>query len=230
MKRNFEKFITISLAVVSAIFVMFLLVMILSTDVAVEANNGVVQALFIVFTLFFLALSSLNIYSAFCSTEKVNQILLFKTKNSAKKASVGVVRKIAKKAVADIEGIKIGSIHLFVDSNNDVTFKAAVKVRAAEGSEFKAAILLERISDALETEFMEILGLEFKEVELKLVSAKYNNSPDASKAAPQAKQSAEQTGTAEEVDRQYKQADEEPELAEETEEETDDSAGESEEK
>jgi hypothetical protein len=182
MKKNFEKFITISLAVVSAIFVVFLLVIIFNTDIAADADNSVVHALFFVFTAFFLILSSVNIYSAFANTEKVNQILLFKTRNTSKKASVGVVRKLAKQAVSAIQGIKVGHIHLFVDDNNDVTLKATAKIIADKNSEpVKATVLLERATAAIQIEFLEILGLEFKEIELKLVSAKYNNPVDMDK-------------------------------------------------
>jgi len=185
MHKSLEKCIGIALATVSTIFVVFLLVLITNTNVAVEADNSVVHALFIVLTLAFATLTAFNVYFAFSNMEKVNQVLLFKTKNTVQKASVGVIRKLAKKATADIEGIKINKINLFTDATGEVTFKAAIKVKATKGEDdIKATELLEEVSTAIEKEILEVLGLQFKEIELKLI--KYKKQEKAPAPAEQA--------------------------------------------
>jgi len=169
-----EKLITISLAVMSSIFVVFLLVMIFNTNAAEEANNKVVHALFGVFTLIFLVLTTMNIMSAFSETERINQILLFKTKNSEKRASVALVRKLAKQAAKTVEGAKISHLNLYADATNEVIVKAAVKVDTGDNDNIKASDILDRVNTALVNEFMNVLGFEFKMIELKLTSIKQN--------------------------------------------------------
>lgn len=166
--------VAISMAVMALIFVVFTLVLILNTDVAVEANNGVVHSLFGIFALIFIALVTVNVWSAFSEREKIKQILLFKTKDSILNASVGVIRKLAKKAVAGIEHAKIKHIHLFVDSNNEVIMKAAIKIKADDEQEIKAGIVMDKVNKALTDEYKQALGFEFKTLELKLVSFKEN--------------------------------------------------------
>ncbi|MCL2375434.1 MAG: hypothetical protein FWC82_02800 [Firmicutes bacterium] len=182
MKKTLEKMITISLGVVSTIFVVFLLVLIKRPDTAEGANTPVVHALFIIFASIFAALTIFNILLSFNDSERVKQVLLFKTKNGAKKASLSVIRKLAKQTVKAVNGVNICHIHLFLDDNNDIVFKAAVKIKSIESGgnqAFNAALILEKVNAALELIFLEVLGLSFKEIELKLISAKTTRSPDS---------------------------------------------------
>jgi len=182
MKKTLEKMITISLGVISTIFVVFLLVLITRPDTAEGANTPVVHALFIIFASIFAALTIFNILLSFKDSERVKQVLLFKTKNGAKKASLSVIRKLAKQAVKAVNGVNICHIHLFLDDNNDIIFKAAVKIKPIDsgGNEaFNAALILEKVNAALELIFLEVLGLSFKEIELKLIYAKTTRSPDS---------------------------------------------------
>ncbi|MCL2177411.1 MAG: hypothetical protein FWB72_05685 [Firmicutes bacterium] len=179
MKRNFERFITISLSVVSLIFVVFAMILIFNTDIAEEANNGVVQSLFGIFALFFVILTTLNILGSFSETDRVNQILLFKTKDSVRKASVSVIRKLAKQAVLNVEGAKVKHIHLFTDATNEVIMKASVKVASKKDEPcVKATQVLEQVNAALVSKFLDELSFEFKEIELKLTSIKNNKKQD----------------------------------------------------
>ncbi|MCL2771088.1 MAG: hypothetical protein FWD89_02125 [Firmicutes bacterium] len=201
MKKILEKIISVSLACVSLIFVVFLLVMIFNTNAAAEADNKVVHSLFIVFTLVFIALTAINIRAAFSDEERINQVLLYKTTGSSKKASVGVVRRLAKRAVKDIAGAKVRHVHLYVDENHEVTFRASVKVVTDQNSteKGKAVIILEKVNAAIAIACQEVLGLEFKEIELKLVSAKSDYKPDAQAVAEKAEAAAEATEVEEET-------------------------------
>jgi len=185
MKKNFEKLISISLAVMSSIFVVFLLVMIFNTAAAEEANNKVVHALFGVFAAIFAILTAINIMSAFSEAEKVNQILLFKTKSREKKASVGLVRKLVKKAAKRLSGVKINHIHLYVDSTNEVIMKAAVRVDLGVSGAQKAADVLDEVNKSIEDEFLNVLGFEFKMIELKLIAVKQGEKSVKQAEAPE---------------------------------------------
>jgi hypothetical protein len=181
MKKNFEKMISISLTIMASIFVIFLLLIIFNSDIAAEANNGVVHALFGVFSVILLALCAIDIRSAFTTNERVNQILLFKTQDTSKKASVKVIRKLAREAVAQINGVKVGGIQLFVDDTNDVVLRATVKIL---GNHESAKAVMEQMSDILRDEFNKVLGFSFKEIELKLVSFKEIKAPAEAPIAP----------------------------------------------
>jgi len=181
MKKHFEKIISIALSGIALMFVVFLLIMIFNTDLAIEANNTMVHILFIVFASLFAVLAALSIWSAFNDHERVNQILLFKTQNGAKKASVSVIRKLAKTAVTPIASVKVGSVHVFVDETGEVYLKATVKIvpKKKDGAALaKASVILEQVNAALQLEFMDVLNLEFKEIELKLIKAKHYTAPD----------------------------------------------------
>jgi len=178
MKKLFERMTSITLGVMALIFIIFTLAMIFNTRVAEEANNGVVQALFGIFAFMFVALSAVNIWSAFSERDKIKQILLFKTKDSVNNASVSVIRKMAKKVVAGIECVKLRHINLFIDNNNEAIMKAAVKISATDKEgELQVAEILDKVYTALKNEYSSILGFEFKTIELKLTSIKEAKKP-----------------------------------------------------
>jgi len=196
MKKIFEKLIAISLAVMSLIFVVFLLVMIFDSELAAQANNTVVHALFIVFALVLAALTTLNILFSFLNHDRVNQILLFKTKSGTKKASVSVVKSLAKQAVSVIPNIKISGIHLIADDNNEVIFRANIALNTS-GAETNTAPdvakILENVNAALEIEFRDVLNLIFKDIELKLTKTKITYSPSLTQVEDNAKKSLNST-------------------------------------
>jgi|GEM_PF-2787561 len=184
MKKHFDKVVSIALTAIALLFVVFLLIMIFDSEFAVDANNRVVQILFIVFASLFGVLATLSIISAFNDQERVNQILLFKTKYGAKKASISVIRKLAKTAVTPIDAVKIGHIHVYVDDNSNAYLRATVKIvpKKKNGApEDKASVILEKVNAALQLEFIEVLNLEFKEVELKLIKTRHYAAPDIEK-------------------------------------------------
>jgi len=162
----------VAITLISLLFIVFLLVLIADTEIAAEANNSVVHALFGVFTALFVLLSGLHIWECFSENDKVNQVLLYKTQDSVKKASVGVIRKLAKKAVGSVEHAKVCHIHLFVDVNGEVTMKAAVKIIDKQHVDIDVSSILDNVNNALVEEFQSTLGFKFKEIILKLVAVK----------------------------------------------------------
>ncbi|MCL2630069.1 MAG: hypothetical protein FWD49_00930 [Firmicutes bacterium] len=167
MKKNFEKIVSIALGTMSLIFVVALLIFIFNTDAAIEANNSVVHALFVVFFVIFAALTALNIYSAFTDNDKVNQVLIFKSKGGKTEATVGVIGKLSKKAVTMAGGVKVGKPHLLVDDNFEVTMRIAIKL-----TDEKVEAVVPVIRESLEIAFAEELGLKFKAIDFKVTSMK----------------------------------------------------------
>jgi len=180
MKRHIEKFITVSLAGVSLIFVVSLLALVFNQSLAYQTNNTIVQALFAVFGIVFLALTGYSIFSVFSEKNTANQVLLFNNGGGAKKASVSVIKRLAKQAVDTVVGASLTSVSIFVNENNEPTLKANLVIAPKKHSRMpldSVSVIFEKVNSALEVTFDEILGLRFKDIELKLVSAKHYKSP-----------------------------------------------------
>jgi len=174
MRKNFEKFIIIAASVLSVLFALFLLLLVFSPKMAADANNSVVKTVFIILAVILIGLLSLSIWSAFSTSDKVNQILLFKTKGSSKKISVEIIRKLSKETVKKIMGVKITGMYFFVTDTSEIVMKASIKIdmnKVGEGVE-KPTVLLDEINTMLANEFQQVLEFQFAEIELKLISLK----------------------------------------------------------
>ncbi|MFA5449055.1 MAG: hypothetical protein WC292_01255 [Clostridia bacterium] len=176
MKKILEKIVTITLAFIGLLFVILMLVLMFKPEYAENLNNQLVHVLIIIFSGIFAILTVLNIATAFSDADKINSVLLFKTRSSATKASIGVVKRTAKNAVRQVEGAKMKKVSLFIDENNDVRLRIDIKVV----SEDVESLVLKLRAIVINT-FEEVLGLVFSSVDFKLVKVKNNFQPDSDK-------------------------------------------------
>jgi hypothetical protein len=188
MKKVLEKVISIVLAAISLLFVIVLLVVMFNEDLASRLHEETLaRAFVIVFSIIFAVLTTTNILLAFKDNDKVNQILLFRTKESASRATISVVKRLAKKAALNIKGMpikkqtegkgtKLQHIVLTADANGDVTFTASVRCVTD-----KVEPLLEKVRAELVVTFGEVLGLNFKAIDLFAIAVKNDYKADKGK-------------------------------------------------
>lgn len=197
MKKIFEKIVSITLLVVSMLFVALMLLVMFKPEYAESLNDKLVKVLIIVFTGFFVILSGLNIYGAFANNDKLSAVLLFKGKENATKATVRVVKKWVKKAAKQVEGAKVTKVLLFVNENNDVSMKATLKVASAEN----VVNIVTRTKLAVKDAMFNVLGLQFSAIDFILSGVKRDYKADASVLAVDAAREVEQINAAQEARR-----------------------------
>lgn len=169
MKKLFERIVTVALAFTGILFVALLLVIMFKPDYAANLTNELVRVLVIIFSAIFGVLTALNIAAAFTDNEKISNVLLFKAKSGATKATIGVIKKTAARAAKQVEGARLKKVTLFVDENNDVRMKVDLKVKSADIEE-----TVTKVRATMVNVFFEILGLEFTTIDFRLVSVKNN--------------------------------------------------------
>ncbi|MDR3186675.1 MAG: hypothetical protein LBU04_07785 [Christensenellaceae bacterium] len=176
MKKILEKIVSITLAFIALLFVILMLVVMFKPEYAENMNNALVHVLMIIFAGIFGVLTAINIISAFSDAERINNILLFKGKDSATKASISVVKKIAKVSTAQIEGAKLRKATLYVDENNDVKMKVDLKINDSDVEKIISSVRANLI-----TTFDEVLGFRFKSIDFSVINLKnetYTPDPD----------------------------------------------------
>jgi len=176
MKKTIEKIVTIALMLISLLFVITTLVVQFRPEYAADMSGSYVQVLLVVFAAMFAVLTAINIAGAFADSEKINNVLLFKSRESATKATITVVNKTAKQAVKQIEGATLKKVYLFVDENNDVKMRIDLKIASATVED-----VIIKVRAAVATTFEEVLGLNFASIDFKLVKVKNEYKPDGAK-------------------------------------------------
>ncbi|MDR0751417.1 MAG: hypothetical protein LBF12_02330 [Christensenellaceae bacterium] len=176
MKKILEKIVSVTLAFISLLFVIMMLVVMFNPEYAQNMDNSLVNVLIIIFACIYAILSGINIARAFTDSEKINSILLFKGKDSATKASITVVKKTARGATAQIEGAKLKKAVLYVDENNDVRMKVDLKITDDDVDKIVNCVRANII-----TTFDEVLGFRFKAIDFNVTNLKnpqYKPSPE----------------------------------------------------
>lgn len=168
MKKVFEKIVSITLFLVSAVFVALILLMMFKPEYTESLNDQLVRILVYGFGGLFLLLSVLNIYAAFSGNAKIAAVLLFKSNGNATKASVRVVKMWVKKAAKQVVGAKITKVALSADENNDVCLKATIKVK----SDKSMVSVVTEAKLAVQSTMQEVLGLRFAAVDFVLAGVK----------------------------------------------------------
>lgn len=144
-----------------------MLVIMFKPEYANNMNNALVNVLIIIFACIYAVLTGINITRAFSDSERINNVLLFKGKDSATKASISVVKRIAKVATGQIEGAKLKKATLFVDENNDVRMKVDLKIIDKD-----IEMVVGSVKANLITTFDEVLAFRFKTIDFNVVNLK----------------------------------------------------------
>ena len=167
MKKIFDKVITITLGVISLFFVILMLITAFGGLDTADFDNNIVKALLITLGIIFAVLTGLNVWTAFLDNEKLSSILLFKDKESATKATVGVVKKTARRVTKKIAEAKIGRIQIFADENGNARLKVDVKLTTDATMD-----TVTKLRAILIDTFKSIFGIEFAAIDFRVVKSK----------------------------------------------------------
>lgn len=167
MKKIFDKVITVTLGVISLFFVILMLITAFGGLETADFDNEIVKALLITLGIIFAVLTGLNVWIAFQDNEKLSSILLFKDKESATKATVGVVKKTARRVTKKIEEAKIGKIQIFADENGNARLKVDVKLTTDATMD-----TVTKLRAILIDTFKNIFGIEFAAIDFRVVKSK----------------------------------------------------------
>jgi len=188
MKKNTQRIITLIAAALSALLIIALLVLILSPAAAANANNPLVQVLVYILASVLLIAVGLSVFMVFLPDNRVKKIKLQNSNRGKSDVTAACVKRVAKEAASSVEGAFIKKIKLTKDAFDEIYFSASLLIEAkkydgeiAVSSDFqeKPGEIIKKVTAAIELEVMEIFGLEFRAIELKLVDAKYYGMPTA---------------------------------------------------
>ena len=182
MKKILEKIVAISLAAISLIFIIMLLIVSFNEEAALSLNNLVTQVLIIVFAVIMLGGGAVSIYLSFIDKSRVSQLLVNKSSKTASEVSIGCIKKLAKEAAGAVRGACLSNITVYESYRGDVTFKACLKIKPNKNDTApleKANIILDKVTASLELAFMDAFGLEFNRICIKLTNTKSAAIPTA---------------------------------------------------
>ncbi|MGI6136704.1 MAG: hypothetical protein ACOYEE_02740 [Christensenellales bacterium] len=167
MKKTMEKIISVALAVISLFFVILILVTMYGGISMDDLSNKLVRALIFIMFGAFMLLSGFNIWATFIDDEKLSDVLLFKDRESATKATVGVVKKTAKRVCKQVEEARIRKVILHSDASGNISMNIAIKVTSDETMD-----VITKVRALLIETFSEVFGIEFASINFKVVKSK----------------------------------------------------------
>jgi hypothetical protein len=173
MKKLLERIVSIALTVIGALLIALLLVVMFKAVDVKELDNQVVKILIMSLSVIFAILAALCIGAAFSDNDKLKAVLMFKDKESATKATVGVVKKLAIKAAKNVPNARVSKVLLLVDDNNNVKLRINLRVK---GDDTENVINLVRAQ--ITATIAAVLDVEFASVDFKLVGVKTSYKPD----------------------------------------------------
>lgn len=183
MKRKiFEKILAIGSVIVAIVFVLVLLITMFGGIDATEFNNQLVQGLFVSLGVVYLLLAAGIIAYQFIDSDAVKEIVINSHKQTSTKASAAVIKKIAKKHIATVEGVKCSRVIISL-TEYGVRLKVGIKVVDKEIQEVAALLKC-----MLEDVYYEILGYRFYAIDFKVLSLKSTYSSDMSSVEEKAKE------------------------------------------
>lgn len=174
MKKIFEKVVTITLGVISLFFVIMMLVTAFGGLELSDFDNSIVRALLICLAVIFAVLTGLAVFAAFQDNEKLSSVVLFKNKESATKATVGVVKRTAKRVVKEIPEAKLTKVQIVADDNGNVRLKVDVKLATDATME-----VVTKVRALLIDTFANVFGIEFASIDFRIVKSKNSYVPSA---------------------------------------------------
>lgn len=167
MKKLLEKITSVALAVVSILFIALVWVVMFKPAIAADFDTSLVKAFVIILSSAFLILSGLNIYSSFVDNERLSDVLLFKDRESATKATVGVVKKTAKRVTKNMEEAKIRKVTLYSDASGNISMNVEIKVKSDRTMD-----VITNVRALLIETFDEIFGIEFSAINFRVITSK----------------------------------------------------------
>ena len=181
-KKLFDKVLSVASTLIALIFVVVLLVTIFGGIDVKDFQNTLVKGLFLAFAAIYLATSSGAMIYVFMDSDALKDVILNSENGSNTRSSSAVIKKIVKKSMAEVEGVKCQRIGL-VSTEYGVRLKVAIKITGREIQQ--TSIYLKCL---LEDMFLKTLGYKFYSIDFKISSLKTDYVPKKEAIEDKAKQ------------------------------------------
>lgn len=181
-KKLFDKVLSVASTLIALIFVVVLLVTIFGGIDVKDFQNTLVKGLFLAFAAIYLATSIGAMIYVFMDSDALKDVILNSENGSNTRSSSAVIKKIVKKSMAEVEGVKCQRIGL-VSTEYGVRLKVAIKITGREIQQ--TGIYLKCL---LEDMFLKTLGYKFYSIDFKISSLKTDYVPKKEAIEDKAKQ------------------------------------------
>lgn len=181
-KKLFDKVLSVASTLIALIFVVVLLVTIFGGIDVKDFQNTLVKGLFLAFAAIYLATSIGAMIYVFMDSDALKDVILNSENGSNTRSSSAVIKKIVKKSMAEVEGVKCQRIGL-VSTEYGVRLKVAIKITGREIQQ--TSIYLKCL---LEDMFLKTLGYKFYSIDFKISSLKTDYVPKKEAIEDKAKQ------------------------------------------
>ncbi len=164
MKKNLEKIFASASIIIAIVLIMILVVTAFGGISVEEFDNQLVRGLIITLGVLYIALSLLTLVFVFINQDAVKEITMRSEQEGSVKVTLAVVKRIVKKAVEPMEGVKCGKIGI-------VTNEYGVRLRVNIRIKDKDVVETETFVRAfLEEQFKGALGFRFHAIEIKVTA------------------------------------------------------------
>ena len=181
-KKLFDKVLSVASTLIALIFVVVLLVTIFGGIDVKDFQNTLVKGLFLAFAAIYLATSIGAMIYVFMDSDALKDVILNSENGSNTRSSSAVIKKIVKKSMAEVEGVKCQRIGL-VSTEYGVRLKVAIKITGREIQQ--TGIYLKCL---LKDMFLKTLGYKFYSIDFKISSLKTDYVPKKEAIEDKAKQ------------------------------------------
>lgn len=188
MKKTIEKIAVIAHICITFIFVLLTCLILfnaLKLEYDAQGNvqvDSIVVVLIAVFAAVYVGLSVYLVYNAFTERNLLKEVLLYSDKGSLTKASANVIKNIAIEDAKTLEGVKVKKVQIRPDDK--MGFKIKVFVRVEQDN---VALALDTLRCLLEDSYVNILGLRFSAIDLRIDKMKSEYRPNTQVAEAKAK-------------------------------------------
>ena len=170
-KKLFDKVLSVASTLIALIFVVILLVTIFGGIDVKDFENKLVKGLCVAFAVIYLATSIGAMIYVFVDSDALKDVILNSENGSNTRSSAAVIKKIVKKSMSDVEGVKCQKIGL-VSTEYGVRLKVAIKITGRDIQQ--TSIYLKCL---LEDTFLKTLGYKFYSIDFKISSLKSDYVP-----------------------------------------------------
>lgn len=187
MRKIADRIILIAHISISTIFVfvgllIFINIIPLNIVEGALVVDSFVLALIIVLVALYVVFSGYLIYSTFVQRNYIKQILLYRDADSSTKATIAVIKKIAKDNSRLVEGLTVKKLQISANDMQKLKLEMVVDVVNDD-----VAGTVDTMRCLLIDSYMSILGLSFETIDFKIRKVVSKYEPDVNKATNQAK-------------------------------------------
>lgn len=168
-KKIFDKVLSVASMLIGIIFIIVLLITIFNGIKPEVLNNDLVKGLFTALGVIYVGMSVGALCYTFSDSDAVREIVINSNKLSSTKLSASVVKKMVRKNVKTVDGVKCQKISLIL-TEYGVKLKVAIKITS--GNVQETSVYLKCL---IEDAFYKTLGYKFYAIDFKISSMKIEN-------------------------------------------------------